>query len=80
MTSTKAIHFEKGGLLVEDPQGMKKLAGFDSIVLALGSIPNNEIVESLKGKVPAVYVIGDALEPREVLEALLDGEEVALKI
>jgi 2,4-dienoyl-CoA reductase-like NADH-dependent reductase (Old Yellow Enzyme family)/thioredoxin reductase len=80
LTSTKAIRFEKEGLWVEDPQGTKKLGGFDSIVIALGSIPNDELVESLKGKVPEVYVIGDASKPREVMEALLEGEEIALKI
>jgi len=80
LTSTKAIRFEKEGLWVEDPQGTKKLGGFDSIVIALGSIPNDELVESLKGKVPEVYVIGDASKPREVMEAVLEGEEIALKI
>ncbi len=80
LTSTKAIRFEKEGLWVEDPQGTRKLDGFDSIVLALGWSPNDEMVESFKGKVPEVYVIGDASKPREVMEALLEGEEVALKI
>jgi hypothetical protein len=67
-------------LWVEDPQGIRKLEGFDSMVISLGSIPNNELVESLKGKVPEVYVVGDASKPREVMEAVLEGEEVALKI
>jgi 2,4-dienoyl-CoA reductase-like NADH-dependent reductase (Old Yellow Enzyme family)/thioredoxin reductase len=80
LTSTKAIRFEKEGLWVEDPQGTRKLEGFDSIVIALGSIPNNELVESLKAKVTEVYVVGDASKPREVMEAVLEGEEVALKI
>jgi 2,4-dienoyl-CoA reductase-like NADH-dependent reductase (Old Yellow Enzyme family)/thioredoxin reductase len=80
LTSTKAIRFEKEGLWVEDPQGTKKLGGFDSIVIALGSMPNNALVESLKGKVPEVYVIGDASKPREVMEAVFEGEEIALKI
>ncbi len=80
LTSTKAIRFEKEGLWVEDPQGTKRLGGFDSIVISLGSIPNDELVESLKGKVPEVYVVGDASKPREVMEAVLEGEEVALKI
>ncbi len=80
LTSTKAIRFEKEGLWVEDPQGKKRLGGFDSIVIALGSIPNDELVESLKGKVPEVYVVGDASKPREVMEAVLEGEEIALKI
>ena len=80
LTSTKAIRFEKQGVWVEDPQGTKRLEGFDSIVIALGSIPNDEPVESLKGKVSEVYVVGDASKPREVMEALVEGEEVALKI
>lgn len=80
LTSTKAIRFEKEGVWVEDPQGTKRLEGFDSIVIALGSTPNDELVESLKGKVSEVYVVGDASKPREVMEALVEGEEVALKI
>jgi NADPH-dependent 2,4-dienoyl-CoA reductase/sulfur reductase-like enzyme len=80
LTSTKATRFEKGGLWVEDSQGTRKLEGYDSIVLALGSTPNDEIVKSLKAKVPEVYVIGDASKPREVMEALVEAEEIALKI
>jgi 2,4-dienoyl-CoA reductase-like NADH-dependent reductase (Old Yellow Enzyme family)/thioredoxin reductase len=80
LTSTKAIRFEKDGVWVEDPQGTRKLEGSDSVVIALGSVPNDDLVESLKGKVPDVYVVGDASKPREVMEALIEGEEVALKI
>jgi 2,4-dienoyl-CoA reductase-like NADH-dependent reductase (Old Yellow Enzyme family)/thioredoxin reductase len=80
LTSTKAIRFEKQGVWVEDPQGTKRLEGFDSVVIALGSIPNDELVESLRGKVSEVYVVGDASKPREVMEALVEGEEIALKI
>jgi 2,4-dienoyl-CoA reductase-like NADH-dependent reductase (Old Yellow Enzyme family)/thioredoxin reductase len=80
LTSTKAIRFEKDGLWVENPQGTKKLGGFDSVVLALGSIPDNGLAELLKGKVSEVYVIGDASKPREVMEAVLEAEEVSLKI
>jgi 2,4-dienoyl-CoA reductase-like NADH-dependent reductase (Old Yellow Enzyme family)/thioredoxin reductase len=80
LTSTKAIRFEKQGVWVEDSQGTKKLEGFDSIVIALGFIADDEPVQTLKGKVSEVYVVGDASKPREVMEALAEGEEVALKI
>ena len=80
LTSTKVIRFEKESLWVEDSEGKKKLEGFDSIVVALGSTPNNELAESIRDKVSELYVIGDASKPREVMEALLEGEEVALKI
>lgn len=80
LTSTKAIRFEKESLWVEDSQGTRRLEGFDTIVISLGSIPNDGLIESLKGRVPEVYVVGDASKPREVMEALLEGEEIALKI
>jgi 2,4-dienoyl-CoA reductase-like NADH-dependent reductase (Old Yellow Enzyme family)/thioredoxin reductase len=80
LTSTKAIRFEKQGVWVEDPQGTKKLEGFDSIVIALGFIADDEPVQSLKAKVSEVYVVGDASRPREVMAALVEGEEAALKI
>lgn len=80
LTSTKAIRFEKKALWVEDAQGIKKLEGFDNIVMALGSTPNNKLADSIKDKVSEFHVIGDASKPREVMEALLEGEETALKI
>jgi 2,4-dienoyl-CoA reductase-like NADH-dependent reductase (Old Yellow Enzyme family)/thioredoxin reductase len=80
LTSTKATRFEKQGVWVEDSQGTKKFEGFDSIVIALGSTPDDELFQSLKGKVSEVYAVGDASKPREVMEALVDGEEIALKI
>ena len=80
LTSAKVIRFEKDGLWVEGPEGNKKLEGFDSVVLALGSIPDDRLAEPLKDEVSEVYVIGDASKPREVMEAVLEGEEVALKI
>lgn len=80
LVHTKAIRFENRGLWVEDPQGVKKLDGFDSMVISLGSISNDELVKSLKGKVPELHVVGDASKPREVMEAVLEGAEIGLKI
>jgi len=80
LINTKVTRFEKDGLWVEDPQGIRKLEGFDSMVISLGSISNNELVESIKAKVQEVYIVGDASKPREVMEAVLEAEEVALKI
>jgi NADPH-dependent 2,4-dienoyl-CoA reductase/sulfur reductase-like enzyme len=80
LTQAKAIRFEGGGLWVETPQGSRRLEGFDSIVIALGSVSNRDLVESLKDRVPEFHVIGDASRPREVMEALVEAEEVALKI
>jgi len=80
LTRTKAVRIETGALWVETSRGTRKLEGFDSIVIALGSVSNNELAESLKNRVTEFYVIGDALKPREVMEAVFEGEEIALKI
>jgi pyruvate/2-oxoglutarate dehydrogenase complex dihydrolipoamide dehydrogenase (E3) component len=80
LTSTKVKELGKGYALVQDVSGTRKIDGFDTIVLAVGSKSDDRIAKSLEGKVPELYVVGDASEPRETLEALFEGEEVALKI
>ena len=80
LTSAKVKELGKGYALVEEASGTGKIDGFDTIVLAVGSKPNDRIAKSLEKKVPELYVIGDASEPREALEAVYEGEEIALKI
>jgi NADPH-dependent 2,4-dienoyl-CoA reductase/sulfur reductase-like enzyme len=80
LTSTKVKELGKGYAVVEDASGVRKIDGFDVIVLAVGSKPDDRIARSLEGKVPELYVIGDASQPREALEAVYEGEEIALKI
>ncbi len=80
LTSTKALRFEEDGLWVEDPQGTRKLTGFDSVVISMGSVSHPGPAEGIKKTVSQVSVIGDAVKPREVMEALLEAEEAAMKI
>lgn len=80
LTGAKATRFEQNGLWVETREGMKKLEGFDSILIAMGSVSNNDLTQLLKEEVEEVYVIGDASKPREVMEALFEAEETALRI
>jgi len=80
LTSTKVKELGKGYAVVEDASGVRKIDGFDVIVLAVGSKPDDRIARSLEGKVPELYVIGDASQAREALEAVYEGEEIALKI
>ena len=80
LTSTRVKELGKGYAVVEDASGVKKIDGFDTIVLAVGSIPDDRLAKSLEGEVPEVYVVGDASKPREILEAVYEGEEIAVKI
>ncbi len=59
--------------------GMKNIPA-DTIVIAAGAKPNNELAQALEGKVPELYSIGDCVEPRRILEAIHEGWKVALEI
>jgi 2,4-dienoyl-CoA reductase-like NADH-dependent reductase (Old Yellow Enzyme family)/thioredoxin reductase len=80
LTSTRVKELGKGYALVEDTSGTRKIEGFDTIVLAVGSKSDDSVAKDLEGKVPVLHVIGDASNPREALEAVYEAEEVALKI
>lgn len=55
----------------------KDFLGADTIVLAVGFEPRNKLVEQIKGIVPEVYAIGDCVEPRNSLDAINEGAEIA---
>lgn len=80
LTSTKVKGLGKGWALVEDVSGTRKIEGFDTIVLAVGSQPNNRLVKDLEGSVSELYVVGDASKPGEILQAVYDAEEAAIKV
>ena len=81
LTSTRVVDLGKGYAMVEDASGIKKLDGFDDIVLALGSeTPNDVIYKDLEDKVAELYVIGDASQPRAIVDAVWEGEDIAIRI
>ena len=52
----------------------------DTIILAVGSTPENELVSEIEALVPEVYTIGDAKEVRHALDAVREGFLVGHKI
>ncbi len=51
----------------------------ETIVIALGLEPENRLAREL-GDRPGVVVVGDAVEPREALDAVREGFDAALRI
>jgi pyruvate/2-oxoglutarate dehydrogenase complex dihydrolipoamide dehydrogenase (E3) component len=52
----------------------------DTVVIAAGAVAQNQLAEQLKGVVPEIYTIGDAVEPRESTEAIHEGFKIGLQI
>jgi pyruvate/2-oxoglutarate dehydrogenase complex dihydrolipoamide dehydrogenase (E3) component len=80
LTSAKVKEIlDDGVIFIRDGQE-ESVRNVDAIVLALGASPVDSLSEKIKGKVAEVYVIGDAKEPRKILEATAEGAEVGRKI
>lgn len=79
-TGTSIVEFLDDGAVVMKNGEKSRLEGFDTIVLAMGTRSVNHLNDKLAKKVPEVYVIGDALAPRQAIEAIEEGARTALKI
>jgi 2,4-dienoyl-CoA reductase-like NADH-dependent reductase (Old Yellow Enzyme family)/thioredoxin reductase len=51
-----------------------------SVVLACGSVPDDRLARGLDGRVAEVHVVGDALAPRRMMHATLEGARAAMAI
>jgi len=80
LTGTRVLELGKGYAMVEDASGVHLLNGFDTIVLAMGSTADDDLYRRLEGRVSELYLIGDAAKPREIVDAVFEAEDVAIKI
>jgi thioredoxin reductase len=65
--------FTADGILVTDETGKQKIIRTDTIVLALGSKPENKLAYDLKEMIKELYVVGDCVNPRRIGEAIHEG-------
>lgn len=80
ITSATVREFlEDGVIIIKDGQE-ETIRGMDFIILACGTESVDELSAKIKDKVPEVYVIGDAKEPRKALEAIAEAAEIAREI
>ena len=75
-TEMKAEEISDRGLLMTDKSGRKQTVDVDTIVLACGSIPNDDFSGKLSGLVPEIHVVGDCVQPRTLFEAIDEGARI----
>jgi 2,4-dienoyl-CoA reductase (NADPH2) len=68
------------GLTIIANDGKRQTIEAESIVTALPLTPNNELLNSLKAKVPEVYAIGDCKEPLLIADAIGTGLRTAREV
>ncbi|MDD2496899.1 MAG: FAD-dependent oxidoreductase, partial [Desulfitobacteriaceae bacterium] len=79
-TNTTVKEFLYDGIKAEKDGQEISLTDYDTIVLAVGSTPVNNLKSELEGKVPEIHMIGDASEPRKAIDAIEEGAAIAIKI
>jgi thioredoxin reductase len=70
----------RGARVLISSHGEDKWLDTETVVLAMGSRPNQALLEAVKGRFPEVIPIGDCLEPRKAKEAIHEGFRAGLRI
>lgn len=69
----------EGALLIDQAFGKKSFSA-DTIVLALGLGPDQQLYRALLGKTRGLFLIGDSRNPQNIMNAIWDAYEVARMI
>ncbi len=79
LTNTKAIAIEKDGVTVRYGESEKKILA-ETIVLAVGMVPNGRLYEKLKDKFEDVYAVGDCVKPQRVRQAIATAFKTGIRV
>lgn len=79
ITGARALRIDESGLEI-NKGGKKEILKADSIVVATGSKSVNRLKEEIEDLVNELHVIGDAMEPRNALNAIREGFQIGLQV
>ena len=78
LTNANTQRITETGVEFTDQNGEEKTSEVDTIVIATGMTSVEETLEDdLLNKVPEIYVIGDRVKPRKILNAIWEGYRTA---
>ncbi|MCT4605682.1 MAG: FAD-dependent oxidoreductase [Marinisporobacter sp.] len=80
MTSTEVKEITENKVLVASNGENRFIENIDTVVMAVGSKPNNAVFKDIKEKHEKVSLIGDAQKVRTILDAVNEGYKTALQI
>jgi len=79
MISSEVKEVREGQVVVRRG-GKKETIEGETIVVAVGSKSNRELVKTLESKFHEVIVIGDCVQPRKAMEAIHEGFRAGLRV
>lgn len=80
--NAKICRFYADGVEYEDVSTgqLRELRGFDSVVLAMGYVADDQLSEALAQRGISVHVVGDAAKARRAIDALREAYELAVSL
>ncbi|MFA4836095.1 MAG: FAD-dependent oxidoreductase [Dehalococcoidia bacterium] len=79
LTNSPIYEIRENGVYVNHQNQLLFLKA-DTIVLAVGSVPENTLAEQLRDVISEIHLIGDCVEPRNALDATREATAVARRI
>jgi 2,4-dienoyl-CoA reductase (NADPH2) len=73
ISGVESLEITDEGLVITTKDGEERILQADSIIPTSPLKPDTTLFESLQGKAPEVYAIGDCQEPRMIVDAIADG-------
>lgn len=80
ITNVKLKEIRDENIVIIDKNWVERSIETETLVIALGSIPNRILIDELKGKNMKFYAIGDCVEPRKSINAIDEGFRIGREI
>ncbi|MFU8796811.1 MAG: FAD-dependent oxidoreductase [Dehalococcoidia bacterium] len=80
LTGVTCDEIGEGSIRVTTADGEERIIEADSVVIAVGYRADRSLCEALEGVVPEMHCIGDACEPRRILDAVTEGYRTGLAL
>ena len=77
LTNHRVLEIANTGVTIADQLNNVTLLSADTIAIAAGMNSNDNLLKSLRDKIPEVYPIGDCVTPRNVMNAMWEGYRIA---
>ena len=80
LVDTKLDEIREKTIVVEDKNWRKTEVEADTVVMAVGYHVNRQLYEELEDILEEIYVVGDAIHPRKIVNAVHEGNKIARQI
>ncbi|SHF93053.1 2,4-dienoyl-CoA reductase [Caldanaerobius fijiensis DSM 17918] len=80
LTKSKVREILTNGVIIEKEDRTEEITGIDTVVIAVGSRPKNELLKSIEGEGIPVYAIGDCIKARKIIDAVHEAFRIAYNL